>query len=341
MSAPRHPIIIDTDPGVDDAMAIAYAVCRPDVELLALTTVFGNTSAELATRNARWLLERFGAGDVPVARGAAVPRGQAPHPHPDFVHGVDGLGNAHPDGPRVVPPGAAERGADGVEALDAADFIVRAARARPGRIRLVAIGPLTNVAEALAREPALPELLAELVIMGGAVTEPGNVSPVAEANFWNDPHAADEVLAADWPATIVGLDVTHRIMLTDADLDRLGREAGRTGEVLRAVSRFYVDFYTARAAELDPAAADAPACAMHDAAAVARALMPDAFGTIRGAARVVVDGVAAGQLALDRKGAAYPVPHWEGRPAVAACTSVDTARVRDDFLDAIVAGHRR
>ena len=341
MSAATRPLVIDTDPGVDDAMAIAYALARPEVELVGLTTVFGNTSAELATRNARWLLERFGAPEVPVARGAAVPRVQAPLPHPEFVHGADGLGNTHPDGARAVPAGVAERGAPGVEDEDAADFIVRAARARPGEVTIVAIGPLTNLAEALAREPALPDLVRSLVIMGGAITEPGNVSPVAEANFWNDPHAADETLSRNWPTTIVGLDVTHRIMLADADLDRLGRDGGETGATLRAASRFYVDFYTARAAELDPAAAASPACAMHDAAAVACALMPDAFETLSGAARVVPDGVAVGQLALDRKGVAYPVAHWEGRPRVAACTGVDAARVHADFLDTILAGRRR
>ena len=335
------PMIVDTDPGIDDAMAIAYAVARPDIELLGLTTVFGNTSVELATRNARWLLERFGAPEVAVARGAAVPRVQAPRPHADFVHGADGLGGTHPDGARVAPDGAAAPGAPDIDASDAADFIVRAARARPGEVRLVAIGPLTNVAEALAREPELPDLLHSLVIMGGTLTEPGNVSPVAEANFLNDPHAADETLARDWPATVVGLDVTHRIMLTDPDLDRLGREAGETGRTLRAASRFYIDFYTARAAELDPDAAREPACAMHDAAAVACAVMPDAFARISGAARVVPDGIAVGQLALDRTGARYPLEHWTGRPAVAACTEVDAARVHADFLGAIVAGHRR
>lgn len=336
-----RPIIIDTDPGVDDAMAIAYAVCRPDIELVGLTTVFGNTSVALATRNARWLLERFGAADVPVARGAGTPRVQAPLPHADFVHGADGLGNTHPDGAHVVPAGAADAGAPGIDALDAADFIVRAARARPGEITLVAIGPLTNVAIALEREPGLPGLLRELVVMGGTVIEPGNVSPVAEANFLNDPHAADEVLGQEWPLTVVGLDVTHRIMLRDADLDRLGAEAGETGAVLRAASRFYIDFYTARAAELDPAAAAHPMCAMHDAAAIARAVMPEAFTTLAGAARVVPDGIAVGQLALDRKGADYPVRHWAGRPGVAVCMGVEAERVRDDFLDTIVEHHHR
>ena len=335
------PMIIDTDPGVDDAMAIAYAIARPDVDLIALTTVFGNTSAELATRNALWLLERFGAPEVAVARGASVPLVAEPRPHADFVHGADGLGGTHPDGPSVRPAGGAERGAPGVDELDAADFIVRAARERPGQIRLVAIGPLTNVAEALAREPELPALLHSLVIMGGTLVEPGNVSPVAEANFLNDPHAADRTLAVDWPVTVVGLDATHRIMLTDADLDRLGRDGGETGATLRAASRFYVDFYTARAAELDPDAEGEPACAMHDAAAVACALMPDAFATVSGAARVVPDGIAVGQLALDRTGARYALEHWEGRPAVAACTGVDAVRVHADFLDTILAGRRR
>ncbi len=335
------PIIIDTDPGVDDAMAIAYAVCHPDIELVALTTVFGNISAPIATRNARWLLERFGAPEVPVARGASVPLVQEPLPHADFVHGADGIGNTHPDGARIVPDGAAERGAPGIDALDAADFIVRAAKARPGEIVLVAIGPLTNVAEALAREPELPELLRALVIMGGTVVEPGNVSPVAEANFLNDPHAADRVLGRDWPATVVGLDVTHRIMLEDAHLDRLGAHAGETGSVLREASRFYVDFYTARAAELDPKAAERPACAMHDAAAVAFVVLPDAFTTLSGAARAVPDGIAVGQFALDRKGASYPVAHWRDRPRVHACLQVDAERVRGDFLDTITRHHRR
>jgi len=325
-------LILDTDPGVDDAMAIAFALAHPDIELLALTTVFGNTSVESATLNAQHVLEVFGARDVAVARGAAAPRVQSPHPYPDFVHGIDGLGNVRPDAAATFTPDARHARPD---ERDAADFIIDTARAMPGELVLVAIGPLSNIAEALAREPALPELVRELVIMGGTLDEPGNVSPLAEANFWNDPHAADEVFAVDWPTSVVGLDVTHRIMLGDAHLAQLRDEAGATGELIWASSRFYVDFYTARAASARRE------CAMHDAAALVHVVAPDAFEHVTGGVRVVGDGIAIGQLALDRTGHDYPEPHWAGRPRAAVCTGVEADRVRELFLDTVVRHHRR
>lgn len=329
------PLILDTDPGVDDAMAIAYALAHPQLQLLALTTVFGNTTVEATTRNARWLLEHFGADDVEVAQGAEVPLVQAARPHAEFVHGADGLGNAYPPDAALTAGTAHARPLD----VDAADYIVRAARARPGEIRLAAVGPLTNLAIALQREPALPSLLHSLVVMGGNLDEPGNVTPLAEANFFNDPHAADAVLAHDWPLTIVGLDVTHRIMILDSDLEHLGERGGRNGRLIREASRFYVDFYTrqgaARRAHQEGAE---PACAMHDAAAIAQLVMPDAFGYVSGGARVVPDGMAAGQLALDRTGYAYALPDWDARASVSVCTSVDAARVKADFVDTLVAG---
>ncbi|NND93010.1 MAG: nucleoside hydrolase [Granulosicoccus sp.] len=337
-----HKIILDTDPGVDDAMAIAYALAHPDIELLGLTTVFGNINIDYATRNAQYVLDVCGASAVAVARGASMPAVQLPLPYADFVHGTDGLGNVYPGS----QPGMAatrdvalrpEARHARVEPVDAAEFIIRSAREHPGEITLVAVGPLTNVAEAYRREPALPSLLAGLVIMGGSVEEPGNVSPVAEANFLNDPHAADALLAVDWPATIVGLDVTHRIMIADSDLQRLADQAGATGSLIWRSSRFYVDFYTRKGAAQGAAE---PQCAMHDAAAVACVLMPEAFKVVRGAARVVSEGIAIGQLAVDRRGYAYAVPHWQDRPASAVCMAVDSDRVREHFLDTIINYHR-
>lgn len=342
-----HKIILDTDPGVDDSMAIAYALAHPDIELLGLTTVFGNINIDFATRNAQYILNTFGANSVAVAKGASIPSVQSPRPHADFVHGADGLGNVYPGS----SPGAAaaasaplDSGARhaSLEPMDAADFIVKTVLDNPGQITLVAVGPLTNIAEALRREPSLPSLVRKLIIMGGTVHEPGNVSPVAEANFLNDPHAADAVFAGDWPATVVGLDVTHRIMLGDSHLHSLQQSAGKTGSLIWESSRFYVDFYTRSGAAQEAAAQGAePQCAMHDAAAIACVVMPDAFGVASGAIRVVHDGIAAGQLTIDRKGYAYPLKHWQNRPTAAVCLSVDAERVRQDFLQTIIRYHRR
>ncbi len=342
-----HKIILDTDPGVDDAMAIAYAVAHPDIELMALTVVFGNINIDYATRNAQYILDELGATNVAVAKGAAIPSVQSPLPHADFVHGADGLGNVYPGSePGVAATESATLRAEArhanVDALDAADFIIKAARENPGEITLVAVGPLTNIAEALRREPGLPGLVAGLVIMGGTVDEPGNVSPVAEANFLNDPHAADALFAADWPATIVGLDVTHQIMLGDSHLKMLDDKAGSTGKLIWESSRFYVDFYTNSGAAKEAADQGAePQCAMHDAAAIACVLIPDAFVMARGAARVVHDGIAIGQLALDRKGYAYALPHWNNRPPTSVCMEVDDVRVRDHFLQTLIDHHLR
>ncbi len=328
------PIILDTDPGVDDAMAIAYALAHPKLELLALTTVFGNTNVDATTRNASWLLDRFGARRVDVARGAATPLVQAPLPHSEFVHGADGIGGCYPVEPYALDSTARHAS---LHRLAAAEYIVEAARARPGEITLIAVGPMTNVAAALALEPELPSLLESLVVMGGALDEPGNVTPAAEANFFNDPHAADLLMGVEWPMTVVGLDVTHKIMIADSDLDRVGAQGGETGRLIRDTSRFYVDFYSTKGAARGEDRE--PACAMHDAAAVAYVVMPDAFETVSGPARAVPDGMAAGQLLVDRAGYTYATDHWQDRPSTAVCMAVDAERVRDDFLSRLtVAG---
>ena len=342
-----HKIILDTDPGVDDAMAIAYAHTHPGIQLLALTTVYGNVDVDKATRNAQYILDTIGAVDVAVVKGEAKPSVQAPLPHAEFVHGADGLGNVYPGStPELSATAAASLNANArhatIEPNDAADFIITAAREHPGEITLVAVGPLANIAEAYRREPTLPSLIKRLVIMGGCIDEPGNVTPLAEANFFNDPHAADAVLAGDWPVTLVGLDVTHRIMIADSDLNRLGTAAGHTGTLLRESSRFYVDFYMNSGAARSLAEQGAePQCAMHDAAAIACVLIPDAFVVVSGPARVVMDGMAAGQLAMDRSGYAYATRHWQGRPDTHVCTGVDAARVREHFMSSVIDGHTR
>ncbi|MBX2835632.1 MAG: nucleoside hydrolase [Gammaproteobacteria bacterium] len=328
----KHKVILDTDPGVDDTMAIAYALCHPDIELLALTTVFGNTNVEQTTLNAQYVLNLFGAMEVEVAKGASKPCVQAPRDTAESVHGADGLGNCFPkNGQLLLHAGAAHAS---LATASAAEYIVQMARQNPAEITLVAVGPLTNLRDALAIEPDLPDLLKEVIVMGGTVLEPGNVSPVAEANFLSDPHAADQIMAADWPLTVVGLDVTHKILIGNQQLSQLCDEAGVIGEFIWQSSRFYVDFYASRrGAAYD----DQPACAMHDAAAIAYLLMPDAFEVHTGAARVVDEGIAVGQFVLDTKGYDYALTHWKERHNnVSACMRADSERVLADFLSTLI-----
>ena len=195
-------IIIDTDPGVDDAFAISLAHRSPAIELLGLTTVFGNVSVNQASDNAAVLVEKLDA-NYPIAQGASRPLVQAPHAYPDFVHGKNGFGDIDYTVPQY-----------NTTPQDAADFIIDTLRERPGEVTLAPIGPLSNIATALQREPRIAEWAKEVVLMGGTARQAGNVSPVAEANIWNDPHAAQAVFTAPWSITMIGLDVTQQIVMS-------------------------------------------------------------------------------------------------------------------------------
>jgi inosine-uridine nucleoside N-ribohydrolase len=319
-----HKIIIDTDPGIDDAQAIAFAIAHPEIDLIGLTTVFGNAQVALTTRNALKILEIFGQPHIPVAAGASQPLQQPRFPEPDFVHGSDGIGNLH-----LSPPSST------ATSESAAEFLVQQANSTPGEITVVAIGPLTNLALALELDPELPSKLKQLVIMGGTVDEPGNVTPLAEANFINDPHAADRVLAHDWPCVIIGLDVTLKTLLTDDHLGQLRDQGTEMGQFLWDSSRFYIDFYTSRfkRTELAPTV---PCCAMHDASAVVYVVNPDAYELVAGPARVIEDGVATGQLAIDRRSEPYVLPHWDNRPVTYAAIGVNSDEVENLFIQTLL-----
>jgi len=196
-------IIIDTDPGIDDTMAIMLALKSPELELLGLTTIYGNVNCSQSTINALKILEVAGRSNIPVAKGSDVPLVIEPHHHATFVHGDDGMGNTHLSLP-------ASKALD----ISAAQFIVEMIMKNPDEITLVPIGPLTNIALALRIEPKIAKLVKEVVIMGGAATVRGNVTPVAEANIWQDPHAASIVFSAGWPLTMLGLDVTTKVIQT-------------------------------------------------------------------------------------------------------------------------------
>ena len=224
-------ILIDTDPGIDDAMAIHMAFAHPDLEVVALTTVFGNVHVPVATVNALRLVEMAGA-DCPVAEGADRPLVQPLNPPAYFVHGDHGFGD--------VP---AERPGRDSDMRTAARLIVDMINENPGEIWLCPVGPLTNIALALRLDPSITSKVPGVVIMGGAVDCPGNVTQWAEANIWNDPHAAHEVLAADWPVTLVGLDVTEKARCTPEDFLDLAQASPDIGGFLNAAVQFYFDWH--------------------------------------------------------------------------------------------------
>ena len=196
--SPRK-IIIDTDPGIDDAMAIFFALASPELEVVALTTVFGNAHTTTCTENALRLLEIAERTDIPVAEGAHTPLAMSFRGPADFVHGSNGQGDA-----QLGPPSTAKVNDSAVELI--IDVVMRS----PNEITLVPLGPLTNIARALQAEPKLAHNLAGIVLMGGNVFRGGNASPAAEANIINDPEAADIVFGATCPVVMAGLDVTSR-----------------------------------------------------------------------------------------------------------------------------------
>jgi len=298
-------IIIDTDPGIDDAMAIQMAFADPRLEIVGMTTVFGSVTTAQATRNALHLAE-LAAHPAPVAGGAATPRQRDAAPPADFVHGPEGFGAL----PAPAPHGPADR-------RDAGSLLCDSWAAAPGEIIICAVGPLTNLAAALDHDPALATNVGRVVVMGGSAARHGNVTACAEANIWNDPHAADRVFAADWHVTMVGLDVTEKTQCTPEDFSAIAGAAPRIGGFLEDASGFYFDFHEAKLGQR--------ICFMHDPSALIAITDPDLFGFESAPVTVTCVGEESGRT----------VPEGDGRRAVAIATKVDSQAVRQRFLDTV------
>lgn len=299
-------LIIDTDPGVDDTMAIFFALCSPELDVIGLTTIFGNVHTELATKNALRLLEIAGRGDIPVAHGADdALTGPFEGPVP-FVHGSDGQGDIFLPDPAGAPVD-----------VSAALFIVEQLRAHPGEITLAPIGPLTNIALALRLEPRITEWVDEIVLMGGNALAPGNASPAGEANIRNDPEAADLVFGADWPVTMVGLDVTHKVHMTPDDIAEYETHGNPMSDHITRILPHYRNYFESNYS--------AKGIFVHDSSAIAYLIDPSLFETKRWAIRVGTQGLGRGKTwpALGR----HILPAWQNRPLVKVCVGVDGARV--------------
>jgi purine nucleosidase len=317
------PLILDVDTGVDDALALLYACASPEVELIAATCVMGNVTVAQALRNTLHVLEVAGRGDVEVAEGAAKPLVRDHEPFP-VVHGPEGIG--------LVTPPAPAREASG---RSGAELVVETARSRPGEVQLVATGPLTNVAIAIAEEPDLPNLLAGFAIMGGAFARAGNTTPAAEANIWMDPDAAQAVFRgfAGTPEPklplCVGLDVTERAVLRRADLEAIREPApdSPVATFLRDAVPFYMDFY-ASTRGLDGAC-------MHDPLAVAAAIDPSLVTLQTTRVEVETDGRwTIGETVADLLGlrrSPWPVG-WEAEDNARVALDVDERAFTERFV---------
>ena len=280
-------IIIDTDPGVDDTLAIFYALQSEALDVVGLTSVFGNADTDITTMNALRLLEIAGRSDIPVAKGAENPltkpfSGAVPH-----IHGKDGQGNIH------LPPPKSKAVKE-----TAAQFIIDQVQANPGEITLVPIGPLTNIALALSLRPQIAQEVKRVILMGGAALVPGNINPAAEANIFNDAVAADIVFRAGWDISMIGLDVTHKVLMSDDQIAKFAQSSKVTAQHISKVLPLYVEFARKVMGK--------PGLYMHDPSAIAYLINPSLFTVEHYPVKVATQGISSGKTWVWKRTMDFP-----------------------------------
>lgn len=305
-------IILDCDPGHDDAFAILLAHGNPEVELVAITTVAGNQTLEKVTWNALSLATLGGISGVPIAAGCDRPLVREPIVAGE-IHGETGL-----DGTTLPEPTVALDPRHGVDVI-----IQTVMAAEPGEITLVPTGPLTNIAVAMRREPRIVPRVREVVLMGGAHTR-GNVTPAAEFNIGVDPEAAAMVFAGDWPVTMVGLDLTHQALATP---DVLARVEAIGTPVARAMGDLLVFFRDAYLADQGM-----PAPPVHDPCAVARVIAPEVMTVVDAFVAVETQGRWTSGMTVTDFGNAYGQP-----PNTLVATTLDVPLFWNLVIDALTA----
>lgn len=315
-----HKVIFDTDPGVDDAMALLFLHHHADIDLIGITTVFGNATLETTTRNALFLKREWKI-DAPVSKGAGetfIPH-RVTHEPPKFIHGDDGLGNIGVPDVIDLP----------LDPRPAHRFIVETVRAHPGEVTLVAVGRMTNLANALKEDPEIVGLVKQVVIMGGAFDTNGNVTPAAEANIHGDPEAADVVFTAAWPVVVIGLDVTTKTVMTNSQLAAIRDAAGSSrARLLFDLSQFYIKFYESRVPD---------GMVVHDSCACAYVVAPELFTTRTGPIRVVCGGIADGQTIQKPDSMGFGPSDWDDIVSQTICTEIDSEGVLKLIHDTIVS----
>jgi pyrimidine-specific ribonucleoside hydrolase len=307
----RIPFVLDCDPGHDDALALVLGLARPELELLAVTTVAGNAGLAATTNNALRVLTLVGRTDIPVAAGAAGPLMRPLHVALD-VHGASGLEGADlPDATVAArPEGAIE--------------LLRATLERsPVPVTIAAVGPLTNIALLLRTHPHLADRIASIRIMGGAITE-GNTTASAEFNIWQDPEAARIVLECGRPITLMTLDVTHAALFTERDVERLESLGTRPARVFADLLRYFARFHRERYGwDGSP---------IHDAVAVGHLALPELVETVPYRVDVeTTSELTRGRTVVDLHGLTGKPPN------VDVGVSIDRARFIDVLIEAVGA----
>nr|6ZK1_A Chain A, Pyrimidine-specific ribonucleoside hydrolase rihA [Zea mays]6ZK1_B Chain B, Pyrimidine-specific ribonucleoside hydrolase rihA [Zea mays]6ZK1_C Chain C, Pyrimidine-specific ribonucleoside hydrolase rihA [Zea mays]6ZK1_D Chain D, Pyrimidine-specific ribonucleoside hydrolase rihA [Zea mays]6ZK2_A Chain A, Pyrimidine-specific ribonucleoside hydrolase rihA [Zea mays]6ZK2_B Chain B, Pyrimidine-specific ribonucleoside hydrolase rihA [Zea mays]6ZK2_C Chain C, Pyrimidine-specific ribonucle len=305
----RDKLIIDTDPGIDDSMTILMAFRAPSVEIIGLTTIFGNVDTKGATRNALLLCERAGCPEVPVAEGSHEPlKGGKPRVA-DFVHGSDGIGNL------FLPAPSAKK----VEE-SAADFLINKVSEFPGEVSVLALGPLTNVALAIKRDPSFASKVKKIVVLGGAFFAAGNVNPAAEANIHGDPEAADIVFTSGADIVVVGINITTQVCLTDEDLLELRNSKGKHAAFLYEMCKFYRDWH---------AKSDGfHGIFLHDPVSFTAVLHPEYFTFKKGVVRVETQGICTGHTLMDQGLKKWNSENpWSGYKPISVAWTVDVPKV--------------
>ncbi|GCE31418.1 nucleoside hydrolase [Dictyobacter alpinus] len=312
-------LLIDTDPGIDDALALFLAIASPEVQIEGITTVSGNVSISMTTHNALALLELAGATQTTVASGSARPLiRQAVFA--DHVHGENGIGGVQLPAPQQEPLHN-----------KAVETIIQTILQAPGEITLVALGPLTNLALAVRCEPKIAEMVREVVIMGGAFQVPGNVTPAAEFNIYADPHAAHIVMHAGWPLRLVSLDVTNHTLMDQEQFARLAANNHPVTRSMQAMATSYIEGMGKKRG--------VSGIAMHDPLCLAAAIQPELITWRNAYVDIELNGTyTQGQTItyFDQD----PARPTTNQPNVLASINVDKERFIALYMDTIAAYYR-
>jgi len=319
-------VIVDTDPGIDDALAILLALQSPELEIAAVTTVSGNVPVDTATRNVFTVFSLLpSASPPPVAKGASKPRQKEPL-FATHVHGHDGLGglDCYRNGagnPRYAPPLVT------LSDRDSVDEIVHQLAVTPVPITIIALGPLTNVAAAIEKDKERMATAKRIVLMGGAIGVPGNVTPVAEFNIYVDPHAAGIVFNSGIPITVVGLDVTSQVKLTRNTITlEVASHQTAVSQFLSDCTEGLLTFAEERTGE--------PSLFLHDPLAVGVVIDPSFVTKKAMHIEIETNGeITEGMTVADRR---QIKPNWKRAPNAEVCVNVDASRFLSFFLERLL-----